>query len=87
MPICVPVLLKKWVVVKTVHHDSMVGTKVGVLAAITGHGPTLPEGGTYRHRSRGNSPHNIMYPSRKPFPRLSNTTDNEGPPMTGISFL
>ncbi|GBO25913.1 hypothetical protein AVEN_148748-1 [Araneus ventricosus] len=31
------------------------GTEVGVLTAITGHGPTPPEGGTSRRRSGDNS--------------------------------
>ncbi|GBM40723.1 hypothetical protein AVEN_232090-1, partial [Araneus ventricosus] len=43
---------------------------VGVLTAITGHGPTPPEGGTYRHRSGSNSPHTITMPTREVRTRL-----------------
>ncbi|GBN61097.1 hypothetical protein AVEN_107871-1 [Araneus ventricosus] len=40
-----------------------VRTKIGVLVAITGQGPTPPEGGTSLHRSGGNSaPHHCYTP-------------------------
>ncbi|GBN62600.1 hypothetical protein AVEN_177342-1 [Araneus ventricosus] len=42
-----------------------VGNAVGFLTAITGHGPTPPEGGTSRHRIGGNSsPHHCYSPKR-----------------------
>ncbi|GBN62536.1 hypothetical protein AVEN_91116-1 [Araneus ventricosus] len=37
-------------------------TEVGVLSAITGHGPTPPEGDMYHHRQREN-PQPLMYTS------------------------
>ncbi|GBN42339.1 hypothetical protein AVEN_71253-1 [Araneus ventricosus] len=39
---------------KNGRHDSS-GTEAGDLLPITGHGPTPSEGGTFRHRSGGNS--------------------------------
>ncbi|GBO19325.1 hypothetical protein AVEN_229394-1 [Araneus ventricosus] len=45
-------------------HDSS-GITVGVLVAITAHGPTLLERGTLRHRSGANSnPHHYCTPGR-----------------------
>ncbi|GBN81318.1 hypothetical protein AVEN_147869-1 [Araneus ventricosus] len=37
-------------------HNSNSDTEVGILTAITGHGPTPPEGGTSHHRSGGDYP-------------------------------
>ncbi|GBM56557.1 hypothetical protein AVEN_38708-1 [Araneus ventricosus] len=48
-----PVLFTKLVEVKTGRRNSMAGTGVGALIAITGHGPTLPEGITSRLSERG----------------------------------
>ncbi|GBM14314.1 hypothetical protein AVEN_128371-1 [Araneus ventricosus] len=42
-----------------------VGTKIGVLIAITGHCPNPPEGGAFRHWSGGNStPHHYCTPGK-----------------------
>ncbi|GBM17590.1 hypothetical protein AVEN_87707-1, partial [Araneus ventricosus] len=39
--------------------------QLGVLTAITGHGPTPPEGGTFRHRWRVTQPLPLLYPQEK----------------------
>ncbi|GBM14717.1 hypothetical protein AVEN_71996-1 [Araneus ventricosus] len=46
-----------------------VGTEIGVLTAITGHGLIPPVGGTSRHRSGSNSvPHHYYTPRRSENP-------------------
>ncbi|GBO06176.1 hypothetical protein AVEN_136386-1 [Araneus ventricosus] len=58
-----------WGQLKNGRHDSL-DTEVGVLIAITDHVPSLPKGGTFRHRSRVTRTHTITTHKASEIPHI-----------------